>query len=115
MDFNIPRKHFFSDDTQGMIINMPSSMSRELKSRSKAYGWSTAQLIDLVLDQYLYALAGRTSLPEHTYRFDGGSKEKVSLRLDKAVYKQIEKWSERTKHKLSQIVILALDTYLSQK
>lgn len=117
MDFNIPKKHFTSDEEdKGVIVKMPSDMLRALESHQKALGWKLTALIDLILDQFFASIKDRSRLPDHEYGYDGGDRQSVSLRLDRDLYNAIEKWSKKSsaKPKISQLIFLAIDVYLSQ-
>lgn len=117
MDFNIPKKHFTSDEEdKGVIVKMPSDMLKALESHQKALGWKLTALIDLILDQFFASIKDRSRLPDHEYGYDGGDRQSVSLRLDRDLYNAIEKWSKKSsaKPKISQLIFLAIDVYLSQ-
>ena len=117
MDFNIPKKHFTSkEDDKGVIVKMPGDMLKALEAHQKALGWKLTALIDMILDQFFASIEGRSRLPDHEYGYDGGERRAVSLRLDKSLYNAIESWSKKSsaKPKISQLIFLAIDVYLSQ-
>jgi hypothetical protein len=116
MEFNIPKKHFTSDeDDKLLVVKMPQDMLEALKAHEEALGWSYTGLIDLILDQFFASIEGRSRLPDHDYNYDGGERQTVSLRLDRDLYNAIRKWAEKpAKPKISQLLFLAIDVYLSQ-
>lgn len=117
MDFNIPKKHFTSDEEDKVVVvKMPQDMLKALKMREKASGWKLTALVDLILDQFFASIEDRSRLPDHEYGYDGGERQTVSLRLDRSLYNAIEKWSTKSsaKPKISQLIFLAIDVYLSQ-
>lgn len=117
MDFNIPKKHFTSDKADKvLVVKMPQDMLRALEAHEKTLGWSYTALIDLILDQFYATIEDRSRLPDHEYNYMEGKRVTVSLRLDMALYNAIEKWVDKssTRPKISQLLFLALDVYLSQ-
>lgn len=116
MDFNIPKRHFASSKDKVLVVKIPAKMLKALKKHSEALGWSYTALIHIVLDQFFYAIEGRQRLPDHEYRYMEGERETLSLRLDMAVYEAIKGWAKKssTRPKVSQLIFLALDVFLSQ-
>lgn len=117
MTFNIPKRHFVSDKESKVVsIKMPAKMAEALDKHAEALGWTKSVLIDLILDQFFASLKGRSKLPTHEYKYLDGERRVTSLRLDEAMYVELESWGEREtlKPKPSTLVLLAIDVYLSQ-
>lgn len=117
MNFNIPKKHFKSEaDDKVVVVKMPKDMVKALEARAKALNWKFTALADMILDQFFSSIEDRSRLPDHEYGYDGGERQTVSLRLDRSLYNAIERWTTKSsaKPKISQLIFLAIDVYLSQ-
>ncbi len=117
MKFNIPKRHFYSEKaTEIVTLKMPIKMIGALNKVSSEYKWNRNHLIEVVLDQFYGSLKGKAKLPDHEYRYDDGDRKAFSIRIDSSLKEAMDKWiaKETLKPKISTLIILALDTFLSQ-
>ena len=117
MKFNIPKRHYYSDvATEIVTLKMPIKMIQGLDMISSEYKWNRNNLIEMVLDQFYGYLDGKSKLPDHKYRYDSGEKKVFSIRIDSGLKTAMDQWAEKEtlKPKISTLIMLALDIFLSQ-
>jgi hypothetical protein len=117
MKFNIPKRRYQSSEaTHVVALKMPKAMIDALDRHARALKYTRSALADLILDQFYAAMEGRSTLPELSEKYQGSDRISTSLRIDADLYANLEKWGEKEKWKpkISALIFLALDVYLSQ-
>lgn len=116
--FNIPKlpkKHYDSSKTEVLVVQLRTKLLGQIERQAEQLGYSTHELIGLVLDQFIFAMEKRTQLVEHKSVYLIGKSKPVSLRLNKSLIEALKKKKDslQLKPSMRSLVEFALDYYLS--
>lgn len=112
IEFNIPKRHYASGDTTPFRCHIPEKTWEALEKRSESLGWTTNQLVGLVLDQFFHAIKSQSRLPERQIHHFFDDRQGFSIRIDKSLSEELTKWSKKAQTQKTKLILLAFDFYL---